>query len=78
MLLVLWVPFGCMNLTSCATRATTGPGALGLGLPLLLLVCRLLPAGILWVALRNRQRLNDPMFMCHYGFLVRSYKPAYC
>uniref|UniRef100_A0A383VKX8 TRP C-terminal domain-containing protein n=1 Tax=Tetradesmus obliquus TaxID=3088 RepID=A0A383VKX8_TETOB len=51
--------------------------ALGLGLPLLLLVCGLLPASIVWVV-HNKQRLNDPLFMRHYGFLVRFYKPAYC
>jgi hypothetical protein len=51
---------------------------LGLGLPLLLLVCGLLPAGILWVVLSNRHRLNNPVFMRNYGFLVRSYKPTYC
>jgi hypothetical protein len=52
--------------------------ALGLGLPLLLLVAGLLPAAILWVALRNRHRWTDPVFRHNYGFLVRSYKPEFC
>jgi hypothetical protein len=52
--------------------------ALGLGLPLLLLVCMVLPAGILLVVLHNKHRLNDPKFMRLYGFLVRSYQPTYC
>jgi hypothetical protein len=52
--------------------------ALGLGLPLVLLVCMLLPAAILWVVLLNKHRLADPVFMRHYGFLVRLYKPAVC
>jgi hypothetical protein len=52
--------------------------ALGLGLPLLLLVCGLLPAAILWVALRSKHRLTDPVSVSNYGFLIRSYKPANC
>jgi hypothetical protein len=52
--------------------------AFGLGLPLLVVVCGLLPGVILWTALRNKHRLIDASFVRHYGFLVRSYKPAYC
>jgi hypothetical protein len=52
--------------------------AFGLGLPLLVVVCALLPASILWVVLRNKHRLGDPVFMRHSGFLVRPYVPAYC
>jgi hypothetical protein len=52
--------------------------AFGLGLPLLVLVCGLLPASILWVVLRNKQHLTDPAFMRHYGFLVRPYMHDYC
>uniref|UniRef100_A0A383V756 Tyrosine-protein kinase ephrin type A/B receptor-like domain-containing protein n=1 Tax=Tetradesmus obliquus TaxID=3088 RepID=A0A383V756_TETOB len=53
--------------------------ALGLGLPLLVVVCGLLPAGILWAVLRNRQRhtphaTNMPCLKC----LVWPYKPSYC
>jgi hypothetical protein len=52
--------------------------ALGLGLPLLLLVCGLLPAGILWVVLRNKQRKTPHASICCLKFLVWPYKPRYC
>lgn len=52
--------------------------ALGLGLPILLLLCMGLPAGILFITLANRSRLDDPEFSQHYGFLYRLYKPKYC
>jgi hypothetical protein len=52
--------------------------ALGLGIPLITIVCLCLPAAILCVTLRNRSRLDDPDFMMHYGFLYRYYTPKHC
>jgi hypothetical protein len=52
--------------------------ALGLGLPLLLLVCGLLPAAILWVALRNNQQKAPHTSAVCMVFLVWCYQPSYC
>uniref|UniRef100_A0A383V7R9 TNFR-Cys domain-containing protein n=1 Tax=Tetradesmus obliquus TaxID=3088 RepID=A0A383V7R9_TETOB len=51
--------------------------ALGLGLALLLVVCGVLPAYIVWVVLRNRQRLSNPVFMHSYSRHFCAYRPAY-
>eukprot|EP00775_Hariotina_reticulata_P002609 gene2609-2911_t len=52
--------------------------ALGLGIPLITIVCICLPAAILYVTLRNRSRLADSSFMIHFGFLYRFYTPQNC
>lgn len=52
--------------------------ALGLGVPLLIIVCLMLPGSILWLTLRNKSKLTGPHFVKHYGFLVRAYKPSCC
>lgn len=49
--------------------------ALGLGVPVVLLTCVVLPCSILWLTLKHR---NDPGFYRHYSFLVQSYKPSFC
>lgn len=63
--------------TQCWTGYHRG-WAFGLGVPLLLLCVVVLPAGILFKMLRNKQRLNYPAFALHWGFLYRVYKPAHC
>jgi hypothetical protein len=56
--------------------------AFGLGLPLLVVVCGLLPATLLWVLLRHRQQLQlptqDSNRMSGHSFLVFVYRPVYC
>eukprot|EP00775_Hariotina_reticulata_P005170 gene5170-5408_t len=52
--------------------------SIGLGLPLLFLVFVLLPGGILFLLLRNRQLLNHPSFLSTYGYLYRSYRMQVC
>jgi hypothetical protein len=49
--------------------------AIGLGIPLLLFVC-FVPGFILHKTLPNRARLEDPVWLQHYGFLVQDYRPA--
>ena len=50
--------------------------ALGLGIPLLLLVCAV-PLFSLWKTLPNRHLLASPAWRKHYSFLVQYYKPRY-
>jgi hypothetical protein len=52
--------------------------ALGLGLPLLLLVCVGLPACILYRTITHRHNLAAPHITRHYGFLFRAYRDEYC
>lgn len=49
--------------------------ALGLGLPLLLLLCVGVPFGIIAYLYIRRQRLAYPYYLQHYGFLYASYQP---
>jgi hypothetical protein len=48
--------------------------ALAVGVPGVLLVCIVLPAGLASFTWRNRAHTDDSYFQLHYGFLVRSYK----
>ncbi|KAF6265074.1 hypothetical protein COO60DRAFT_1457264 [Scenedesmus sp. NREL 46B-D3] len=50
--------------------------ALGLGIPLLLLVCGVSPAGLLCLMLRKRQHLGDASFIRRHGLLFLCYKPS--
>jgi len=47
--------------------------SLGLGIFLTLLFCLGVPAGLFWWLKRNRQRLADPGFQIHYGFLYADF-----
>ena len=49
--------------------------AIGLGIPVLLFVC-FVPGFILYKTLPNRARLQDSVWLQHYGFLVQDYKPG--
>lgn len=49
-----------------------------LGVPLLVLLCGVVPFGIVGYLWRNRRRLEEPYFMQHYGFLYESYRPSKC
>jgi hypothetical protein len=52
--------------------------AFGLGLPLLVIICVLLPASILRASLRNKaSRLTNPSTLKHNGFCSVCYLPAY-
>jgi hypothetical protein len=51
--------------------------ALGLGIPLTLLVLAV-PVCIVAVMLRNWRRRSNAKFLQHYYFLVQYYSPAYC
>jgi hypothetical protein len=52
--------------------------SLGLGVVCTLMFCVGLPASLLWYLRRNRQRLNDPAFQAHFGFLYADYRPDRC
>jgi hypothetical protein len=54
--------------------------ALGLGVPLLLLFCFVVPVGLftfLWLS-KRRQRLDDDNFRKHFGFLYRTWREEVC
>jgi hypothetical protein len=54
--------------------------ALGLGIPLLLLLCAALPAGLfgwLWLS-KRRGKLTDFRFRSQYGFLYRTWREDVC
>jgi hypothetical protein len=52
--------------------------ALSLGIPLLLLVCGVLPAVVFLVVLLNSKRLNHMRFKHMFGFLYKSYRSCCC
>ena len=52
--------------------------ALGLGVPLTLLLCVVLPVAVFLTMFLHRNRLRDPAFRRHFGFLYHNYRPAYC
>jgi hypothetical protein len=52
--------------------------SLGLGLPLILLLCFGMPAAIVYITVSNRGSLDDRLFQQHWGFLTRSYRARYC
>jgi hypothetical protein len=60
-----------------------GPGwhrslALGVGVPLIALLCLCLPATIVYVTLSNFSNLGDVAFRRSWGFLTHSYRPRFC
>lgn len=54
--------------------------ALGLGLPLMFVVCLVLPVCVAALTLRNRQqrRLTNPWVIKHWGFLYSAYRTQHC
>lgn len=50
--------------------------ALGLGIPLLLLLCGAVPFGMLSFLWVRRERLQEVYYLQHFGFLYSSYRPA--
>ena len=52
--------------------------ALGLGVPLTLVLCVVLPVSVFLTMFLHRARLQDPAFRRHFGFLYHNYRPAYC
>lgn len=53
--------------------------ALGLGFPLLILICIALPAAVYFITRRSgTNSLQKPGFSLHYGFLYRTYRPNRC
>jgi hypothetical protein len=52
--------------------------SLGLGVPLVLLLCVGLPGAILFITAFNRKRVTDPTFQQHWGFLTRAYTTRCC
>uniref|UniRef100_A0A383WJB8 Right handed beta helix domain-containing protein n=1 Tax=Tetradesmus obliquus TaxID=3088 RepID=A0A383WJB8_TETOB len=54
--------------------------ALGLGLPLMFVVCLVLPVCVAALTLRNRQqrRLTNPWVIMHWGFLYSAYRTQHC
>jgi hypothetical protein len=60
-----------------------GPGwhrslALGLGVPLIAILCIGLPATIVYITLSNFSNLGDIAFRRSWGFLTQSYRPRHC
>jgi hypothetical protein len=54
--------------------------ALGLGVPLLVLLCVVLPLAVFLFMWRSRRskRLDDPDFIRHYGFMYRLWREGVC
>jgi hypothetical protein len=52
--------------------------SLGLGVPLVLLLCIGLPVAIVFVTVSNRKRITHPTFQQHWGFLTRAYTTRFC
>lgn len=52
--------------------------SLGLGLPLIFLLCICMPGFIVYKTLANRSRLGDTHFRQQYGFLTHLYVPSRC
>jgi hypothetical protein len=50
--------------------------AVGLGVPLLLLLCFAVPAGIIGYLWVRRGNLQETYYLQHYGFLYSSYRPS--
>lgn len=48
----------------------------GLGIPLLLLLCCGVPFGVVGYLYRYRTRLQEPYYLEHYGFLYMTYRPT--
>ena len=49
-----------------------------LGVPLVCVLCIVLPLAVFLLVFFNRQNLNKADFRRHYGFLYRDYKPSMC
>ena len=52
--------------------------ALGLGVPFTLMLCLVSPVAVFLTMFLYRNRLRDPAFRRHFGFLYHNYRPAYC
>jgi hypothetical protein len=52
--------------------------ALGLGVPLITLLCVALPALVVWITLSHAKQLGDVSFGRSWGFLTHSYRPKVC
>jgi hypothetical protein len=52
--------------------------SLGLGVPLVLLLCAGLPSAIVFITAFNRKRISDPTFQQQWGFLTRAYTTRCC
>lgn len=52
--------------------------AAGLGAPLLILLCGVVPFGIMFFLWYRRSELQASYYQEHYGFLYRSYNPKLC
>jgi hypothetical protein len=52
--------------------------SLGLGVPLVLLLCIGLPVAIVFVTVSNHKRITHPTFQQHWSFLTRAYTTRFC
>lgn len=52
--------------------------AAGLGVPLLFLLCIVVPFGVIVYLWTHRNKLQNPYYLQHYGFLYTSYRPSKC
>jgi hypothetical protein len=52
--------------------------ALGLGIPLVAVLCIVVPGLIVFITVSNMSRLYDTGFRLSWGFLTRSYRPTFC
>jgi predicted outer membrane repeat protein len=55
-----------------------GAWALGLGLPVSMLLCVGVPLAIVGLLRFNRKKLHDPAFKAHFGFLYRTFRDERC
>lgn len=51
--------------------------ALGVGVPLILIFCILVPFGIIGYLSARRTRLQEPFYLQHFSFLYKSYRQCY-
>jgi hypothetical protein len=52
--------------------------ALGLGVPLVAMLCGVVPGVIVWITMSNMRHLYDAGFRRSWGFLTHSYRPTFC
>jgi hypothetical protein len=64
--------------THCFSAGWHRALSLGMGIPLMLLLCFGLPSAIILITVTNRGRLHDPAFARHWGFLTQPYRSRCC
>jgi hypothetical protein len=69
-----------MSQQCCSPSGYHKQWALGLGIPLVVLLCVVLPVGVflfMWHS-RKQGKLTNRAFECHYGFMYHMWRPEVC